>query len=44
MNYYNSKLGLGCKDLRKNKKDDQLAEHQDIELYLLLYISNDHKE
>ena len=45
--YYNSKLGLGCnldKDLRKNKRNDQLIKYKDTRLYLLLYILIDHKE
>ena len=38
----NPKLGLDCnlgKDLRKDKRNDQLVKHKDIRLYLLLYIS-----
>ena len=44
---YNSKLGLGCnldKGLRKNKEDNQLVKHKDIELYLLLYIPIDYEK
>jgi len=32
------------KDLSKNKKDDQLVKHKDIELYLQLYMSNNYEE
>ena len=44
---YNLKLGSGCnlgKDLSKDRRDDQLVKHKNIGLYLLLYISSDHKE
>ena len=43
---YNPKLDSSCnldKDLSKSKKDDQLVKHKDTGLYLLLYISTDHK-
>ena len=45
--YYDLKLGSGCnlgKDLSKSRRDDQLVKHKNTRLYLLLYISNDHKE
>jgi len=45
--YYDLKLGSGCnsgKDLSKSRRDDQLVKYKNIGLYLLLYISNDHKE
>ena len=45
--YYNSKLGSGCnldKDLRKDKKNDQLVRHKDTGLYLQLYIPSDHEK
>jgi len=32
------------KDLSKNKKDDQLVKHKDIESYLQLYMSNNYEE
>ena len=35
--YYNSKLSSGCnldKDLRKDKKNDQLVRYKDTSLYL----------
>jgi len=44
---YNPKLGLDCKlskDLKKNRRDDQLVKHKDIRLYLLIYIPSNHKE
>ena len=44
---YVSKLGLGCnlgKDLSKREENDQLVKHKDTELYLQLYIPNDHEK
>jgi len=38
-----AQVALG-KDLRKDKGDNQLVKHKDIELYLLLYIPNDYEE
>jgi len=32
------------KDLRKNKRNDQLVKYKNTELYLLLYILIDHEE
>ena len=40
--YYNFRLSSDCnlgKDLSKNKGNNQLVKHNNIELYLLLYIS-----
>jgi len=45
--YYDSKLGLDCnldKDLSKSKGDNKLVKYKYTELYLQLYISNDHEE
>jgi len=39
-------FGSGCnlgKDMRKNKRNDQLVKHKDTRLYLLLYILIDYK-
>ena len=39
-------LSLGYnlgKDLKKNKKNNQLVKYKDIELYLLLYISTNYE-
>ena len=44
---YVPKLGLGCildKDLSKREENGQSVRHKDIGLYLLLYISIDHKK
>ena len=44
---YVPKLGLGCildKDLSKREENGQSVKHKDIGLYLLLYISIDHKK
>ena len=44
---YNSKLGLYCnlvKNLKKNKRNNQLVKYKDTYLYLLLYIPSDYKE
>ena len=41
MKFVTHKLGLDCnlgKELRKNKRNDQLVKCKDIKLYLLLYI------
>jgi len=45
--HYNLKLGLDynlSKNLRKNRRDDQLVKHKDTRMYLLLYIPSDHEE
>ena len=44
---YNLKLSSNCnlgKDLKKNEGDDQLVKCNNTELYLQLYISNDHEK
>jgi len=45
--YYNPKLSSDynlSKNLRKDRRDDQLVKHKDTRLYLLLYIPSDHEE
>ena len=45
--YYDPELGSGCnldKDLRKNKRNDQLVKCKNTRLYLLLYILIDYEE
>jgi len=44
---YDSKLGSDCnldKDLKKDKKNDQLVKCKDTRLYLLLYIPIYHEK
>ena len=45
--YCDPKLGSGCnldKDLRKNRRDNQLVKHKNTRLYLLLYILINHEK